>query len=987
MLVFMERFRVAIVRLAQHRFALFVVPVVAFGLLFTPVAAFAEGFTDMILRGILLLVSWLIMDLYIPLMGSLMTMFMQLIVRIAMYNSFGTATAVTIGWVLLRDITNMLLVVILLSMAFGTLLNQEKLGTYKQLPLFAVIAVMINFSKMITLLIIDVSQVVMLSFVAAFQNTAAGNFVRAFGIRDWFTLENISASGDYKAQAAVAMALAAILVTVATVVLLVFLLYLIIRIVMLWLLIMFSPLAFGLKLVPGKGKAQYDLWWKHLIETLIVGPLLAFFLWLTLIVAGVSNGAIGSEVLSDSTVLTSAHNAEVQNSGAASELQIKSRKGAALTPDTLITFFLTICMLLLGMKISIEAGGVAGGAAKKYGVKGARFAGRKAMKIAGWGGKRVASSLYNAPIVRGGGSIKDVFGHRVADPIKKSATYRALGLDKDHTEKVRRMQKMRYLEARGDKAGAQRLRHRVLGDERKGLEGLTSGQLRQKFNKAEGGSVEQEAALLEMSKSGMYENDIAGLKKDAKNSGIADMESRMLRQHIGTAKAAKQFRPREGQSMQEAVQERVVDAPKKERQEILANIHVAAQKGIDSSGNETPTRGDHVDAVLNGLTKNSVAELSGGRQKDIQKALLNRARNSTGAEREGFQNKFAELFDEQISLDADGSVVMAKDASGANDVSAERLSELQRMSNEQRLEENARLQDARLGVARAGYSKGQTENQIMLEGRGNMERDTRRGLDGELAKLTRITPAKAGGYSAAASQVEAQQNELAGFYSDQDALRGTDKVDGDGKKITHDAAFKNSSINKDMTELSGAYRHRQRLEDQGASAEQIAAQDDFINQVVQRVNAHASQIRGGSGVSGRMKQVNQDLGRKLLSNSMSSVSSHMSAVESAGSQAEQKKALNDVVNYMETALAHAEKASDSDGVADAIVDVRKQIREHKKNRGGADHDDNMRVVGELNKLVKEVADNIGKPTTAASKPASRRPSSGAGRRGGSRRRI
>ena len=66
----------------------------------------------------------------------------------------------------------MFFVVVLLIIALATILNQEKYSYKTWLPKLILMAVLINFSKMICGLIIDVAQVVMMTFVNAFKDVS-----------------------------------------------------------------------------------------------------------------------------------------------------------------------------------------------------------------------------------------------------------------------------------------------------------------------------------------------------------------------------------------------------------------------------------------------------------------------------------------------------------------------------------------------------------------------------------------------------------------------------------------------------------------------------------------------------------------------------------------------------------------------------------------------------------------------------------------------
>jgi hypothetical protein len=107
---------------------------------------------------------------------------MAVVVAIAQYNDFTNSAAVVYGWVVIRDICNMFFIVILLVIAFSVILRIDGYDIKKMIPKLLIMAVLINFSRTICGLIIDLAQVIMLTFVASFKNLAGGGFVTMFGM-------------------------------------------------------------------------------------------------------------------------------------------------------------------------------------------------------------------------------------------------------------------------------------------------------------------------------------------------------------------------------------------------------------------------------------------------------------------------------------------------------------------------------------------------------------------------------------------------------------------------------------------------------------------------------------------------------------------------------------------------------------------------------------------------------------------------------------
>jgi len=243
---------------------------------------------------------------FTSLVSLLFTGTLSLLIRIASYNGFGNSDAVTFGWVIVRDLANMFFIVVLLIIAISTILEIEKYQWKQMLPRLLLMAVLINFSKTISLLIIDVSQIIMLTFVSTFTG-AASNFTDAFGLESAFTFAAAGAQGKLAAintsELFASYALALVLMVVALSVITAMLIMLVGRMVMLWLLIVLSPLAYFLSTFP-KGQEYHQQWWKEFTNHVIVGPALAFFIWLSLqVMATMQGGNIDASFTIDASRL------------------------------------------------------------------------------------------------------------------------------------------------------------------------------------------------------------------------------------------------------------------------------------------------------------------------------------------------------------------------------------------------------------------------------------------------------------------------------------------------------------------------------------------------------------------------------------------------------------------------------------------------------------------------------------------------------------
>lgn len=215
-------------------------------------------------------------------------------VSVMQYNGFSDSVVVSAGWVIVRDVMNIFFVMVLIVIAMGTMFGAtNRFKWYQQVPRLLLFALLINFSRTICVIMIDFGQVVMLTFANAMKGMMAGNFISVFGI-DALMRFSKSADTGFTGYGFFAAALMTVGVLVAVIITMgILVMILIYRIVLLWVLIVLSPLAFFLGGAKDLfGQEGYAKWWGQFKCAVLIGPILAFFVWLTLSVAGAGNMAV-----------------------------------------------------------------------------------------------------------------------------------------------------------------------------------------------------------------------------------------------------------------------------------------------------------------------------------------------------------------------------------------------------------------------------------------------------------------------------------------------------------------------------------------------------------------------------------------------------------------------------------------------------------------------------------------------------------------------
>ncbi len=280
-------------------------------------------------------------------LGKIVVVAFDLIVQIAQYNDFLNAAAVEKGWVIVRDVANMFFIIVLLVIAFGTLFRIEKYRFNELLRKVIIMAVLVNFSKLITGIFIDLMQVIMLTFVNAFADTAAGNLTSSVGLRKFLALD--PSKGEEVSHLAIAatLFLGVLMMAVLCVVTVVYAIVFLIRIIALWVLTILSPLAYLLSAFPDT-QSYAQRWWKEFWKYASIGPILAFFLWLSLTITQVEGGKT-------STLIT--------GSTTASDPRFEAGEGAISagiseisTSEGILSFLVSIILLVVSLSIATETG-------------------------------------------------------------------------------------------------------------------------------------------------------------------------------------------------------------------------------------------------------------------------------------------------------------------------------------------------------------------------------------------------------------------------------------------------------------------------------------------------------------------------------------------------------------------------------------------------------------------------------------------------------
>ena len=425
-------------------------------------------------------------NLFLGLAAKLMSLtvfVLRFVIEIASYNHYINAPAVGLGWVLVRDVTNMFFVVILMLIAFGTVLGIEQYEWKKMLMKFVLAAILVNFSRVICGVIIDAAQVFMMTFISGVAATAGGNLVNALHMNDILSFSNTASPAALSDTMNIVLSgmIAFVFSLVALIVIGAYLFMLVVRVIALWICIILSPLAFVLGVVP-KFQSYATQWWTEFTNNVLSGPVLAFFLWLAFAVAG--GASIHDEFKGDNA---SYHVGDYENEAQALAQQAGDDSGtnANLIMDweNLANFILAAALMLAGVKVTQKLsaagagmlGSAVGAASKLATVATGAAAGMAAAK---WGAGQVKQRVelakyrlgsgvvgvgeyYNRQIVErgthgltralGGGEKAKAAANIVGRVFQIGGTGEKLETAKDTFEKTQKLFKTSILESKGSK--------------------------------------------------------------------------------------------------------------------------------------------------------------------------------------------------------------------------------------------------------------------------------------------------------------------------------------------------------------------------------------------------------------------------------------------------------------------------------------------------------------------------------------------------------
>lgn len=276
----------------------------AVGYFVIPQSAYAfsldiDGLLRTGLAGIVFLIAYFL-EIVLAGLGWLVSMAIEILQGVLKYNGFGDQQQVILGWQIVRDVMNTFFIAVLITIAISTIIRFQQYSYRNTLSKFVIAAILVNFSRTICLFFINASNILMMTFVNAVQD-AWGAFGLGLRLPALVATSSLSIGNLYDLAAnegfvsGVSGAYLTVVSVYVTYIFAIFIMFfalaaiafivivLIYRIVVLWILMILSPLAFFLYGLPGRGGSYWGQWLDEFIKYVLVGPIMAFFLYIIIL--------------------------------------------------------------------------------------------------------------------------------------------------------------------------------------------------------------------------------------------------------------------------------------------------------------------------------------------------------------------------------------------------------------------------------------------------------------------------------------------------------------------------------------------------------------------------------------------------------------------------------------------------------------------------------------------------------------------------------
>lgn len=213
----------------------------------------------------------------------------QALDAVIQYTSSDYPDAVRSSWTILRDFANMFFILGLIVIAGGTIFGKEEYGYRALMPQFILAALLINFSFAFGAYLIGLADGLSHFFLAQI-NGLSQNLANGFNLGSIATSgDSLLVAGSTVSKTLVAFVFLIVFLGAALLAILTSLFFVVARIVVLWFLLIISPLAWAGSIFPNLKKQTWDRWWTIFNSWAFFTPIYLLFLSLSFIILQAKN--------------------------------------------------------------------------------------------------------------------------------------------------------------------------------------------------------------------------------------------------------------------------------------------------------------------------------------------------------------------------------------------------------------------------------------------------------------------------------------------------------------------------------------------------------------------------------------------------------------------------------------------------------------------------------------------------------------------------
>lgn len=209
---------------------------------------------------------------------------------------FSKMEVVNTGWTITRDLVNMFFILGIVIIAFATILKIETYNIKALLPKLIIMALLINFSFVISGMIVDASNVTFKFFRNGIENDNIGKALISIAGADKAMFGTDTETHDKEGNRIIttktlsstekvtSLAFSIVMIGLTGFVLLKGAVLLFTRVIALWVLIIFAPIAWFFSIFPALA-THSKKWWTQLLGWSFFAPIYMFFIYLSFLLA------------------------------------------------------------------------------------------------------------------------------------------------------------------------------------------------------------------------------------------------------------------------------------------------------------------------------------------------------------------------------------------------------------------------------------------------------------------------------------------------------------------------------------------------------------------------------------------------------------------------------------------------------------------------------------------------------------------------------